>query len=73
MPAGRALLTAMMPGVIRNAVLAAAAAVLLGGAAPASQTTPQAGLKTLERFEDLQAAFRKDAGQLRLVLLLSPT
>ena len=30
-------------------------------------------LNTLERFEDLQAAFNRDGGKIRIVLLLSPT
>ena len=30
-------------------------------------------LNTLERVEDLQAAFNRDKGKIRIVLLLSPT
>ena len=30
-------------------------------------------LNTLERVEDLQAAFNRDEGKIRIVLLLSPT
>ncbi len=67
----------MISAAVRSAAAAIAAAVVLMGGTPAAQAPPakplQAILHSLERVEELQAAFRKDDGQTRIVLLLSPT
>ena len=72
--------------ILRSAPAAIAVALALCGAGSAAQapaakpdaaatqkTTAAPALKSLQGFGDLQAAFRKDDGQVRLVLLLSPT
>ena len=67
----------MIPRRVQAAAALIAAAAVFAVPTPAAQAPPPnrsaAVLKSLAGFDDLQAAFRKDGGQVRLVLLLSPT
>ena len=65
-----------MRAMVRRAAIAAlvlsvAAAAPIGAAAQASRTAPV--LRTLHGVDELRAAFNRDAGQVRILLLLSPT
>ena len=67
-----------MPLFVRTITALAAAAAVCAASSTADLRAQRSGapagaLKTLTRVDDLRTAFNRDAGNIRIILLLSPT